>query len=284
MRLHIRANATRVVKMLNVFKIAIVLLSFSLSAKSLASEGEAKLADSKWMQFNLMRSIDNKIPFGYQQDTYLEMEFGGRSGVLDLYGYLDIFDIFDSSDSDRHNSDNFFVKLAPRISLQTLTGQPLGNGVLRELFVASLFKIGDRELFEQYVGLGSDLEIPVWGGLSLNLMARYVRENYGAANERKWDGYILSTNWFRPFYFLANKSFIAYQGYFDYQFGATAIADGVNRSETSLEWFNGFYWHSDRYALGYGFKIYQDMALLKDGGFAGQTNGLGHYFSATYKF
>ncbi|WP_412841915.1 outer membrane protein OmpK, partial [Aeromonas dhakensis] len=27
-------------------------------------------------------------------DTYFEMEFGGRSGLFDLYGYVDVFDIF----------------------------------------------------------------------------------------------------------------------------------------------------------------------------------------------
>ncbi len=270
--------------MLKVFKAAIFLLLIGHASFGFGLEGDMQSLDSKWFQFNLMRSIDNKIPFGYQQDTYLEMEFGGRSGALDLYGYLDIFDIFDTSESDRHNADNFFVKIAPRISLHHLTGRKLGIGLLRELYISSLFNIGDRDLFEQYLGFGSDLQIPVWGRLSLNLMARYVRENYGAANERKWDGYLLTMNWFKPFYFFVNKSFVTYQGYLDYRFGATAISDSVDRSDSSLEWFNGIYWHSDRYALGYGFKIYQDMALLKDGGFAGQTSGLGHYLSVAYKF
>ncbi len=115
-------------------------------------------------------------------------------------------------------------------------------------------------------------------------MARYVRENFGAENERKWDGYILSTNWFKPFYFFPNNSFISYQGYLDYKFGANEIADSTDRSDTSVEWFNGLYWHSNRYAVGYGLKYYKDMALLKDGGFAGETSGFGHYFSVTYKF
>lgn len=242
--------------------------------------------DFKWFQFNIMRSIDNKIPFGNQQDTYFEMEFGGRSGIFQLYGYLDVFDVFDSKDSDRHRTpnDNFFFKFAPRASLNVMTGKDLSVGAIKEWYIASLFNIGDNALFEQYVGLGTDIETPWLGTVGANLMARYVRENYGAANERKWDGYILSTNWFKPFYHLTNGSFISYQGYLDYKFGATAISDEKDRAETSLEWFNGFYWHSNRYAVGYGAKLYKDMALLKDGGFAGETSGWGHYFSITYKF
>lgn len=253
---------------------------------AIADEGSVELHknDYKWFQFNLMRSIDNKIPFQNQQDTYFEMEFGGRSGVLDVYGFLDVFDVFDSSDSDRHGGDNFFLKFAPRVSLDAALGRSLASGPFREFYISTLFNIGDRSLFEQYLGVGTDIEIPWLGKLGANLMARYVRENYDAANERKWDGYILATNWFKPFYFFANKSFLSYQGYLDYKFGAYRLEDGVNRTASSFEWFNGLYWHSDHYAAGYGLKLYKDMALFKDGGFAGETSGLGHYLALIYKF
>lgn len=260
------------------------LLISGVSHAAEIKDGDIHKNDFKWFQFNLMQSIDNKIPFGNQQDTYLEMEFGGRSGILDLYGYLDVFDVFDTSDSDRHGGDNFFVKIAPRFSLDYLTGHDLSAGPFQEWYISTLFNIGDRALFEQYVGIGTDIQIPWLGKLGANLMARYVRENFGAANERKWDGYILSTNWFTPFYTFANDSFISYQGYLDYKFGANEISNSRDRSDTSLEWFNGFYWHSKRYAAGYGLKLYKDMALLKDGGFAGETSGVGHYLSLTYKF
>ncbi len=257
----------------------LLLLSLTLLTGSL---GHA--TDFKWFQFNLMKSVDNKIPFGNQQDTYFEMEFGGRSGALDLYGYLDVFDVFDSSDSDRHLGDNFFFKFAPRVSLNALADADLSVGSIKEWYIATLFNGGDRSLQEQYIGIGSDIEVPWLGKVGANVMARYVRENYGAANERTWDGYILSTNWFKPFYFFADASFITYQGYLDYKFAATKIADSTDRSESSLEWFNGLYWHSPRYAVGYGLKYYKDMALFKDGGFAGETSGVGHYFALTYKF
>lgn len=261
-----------------------VLLASAVGYSADVAEADLHKNDFKWFQFNLMRSVDNKIPFGNQQDTYFEMEFGGRSGALDLYGYLDVFDMFDSSDSDRHNGDNFFVKLSPRFSLDVATGRILAVGPVKEWYIATLFNIGDRQLFEQYVGLGSDVEIPWLGKTGVNLMARYVRENYNAANERKWDGFNFSTNWFKPFYFLPRNSFLTYQGYLEYKFGANEIADGINRTDSSFEWFNGIYWHSNRYAVGYGLKLYQDMAFLKDGGFAGETSGVGHYLALTYKF
>lgn len=273
-------------------KMILLLAAFLSSSLSFAADTEVSLLhknDYKWFQFNIMQSIDNKIPFQNQQDTYLELEFGGRSGIFDLYGYLDVFDIFDSPQSDRHDNsatvqdDNFFFKFAPRVSLNAVFGQDKYEGFVSEVYISGLMNVGDRSLFEQYIGLGSDIQMPWMGKMGLNLMARYVRENFQAENEGRWDGYILSTNWFKPFYDLGPGT-LTYQGYLDYKFAATQISDDTNRSEDSLEWFNGLYWHTKQYALGYGLKYYKDMALLKDGGFAGETTGFGHYLSVTYKF
>ena len=247
--------------------------------------------DYKWMTFNLMQSIDNKIPFGFQDDTYFEMEFGGRSGWLDLYGYLDVFDIFNSSTSDRNKpqgsedfADNFFFKFAPRFSLDGLTRKDLSFGPVQELYIATVTNVGDNALFEHYIGLGSDVVVPWFGKMGLNLHARYVRENFGADNEGKWDGYMVTTNWFKPWYTFGSGHFVTYQGYLDYKFGATKLSDDPDRSSDSLEWFNGIYYHTPQWAFGYGLKYYYNMALFEDGGIAGETTGFGHYFSANYKF
>lgn len=48
--------------------------------------------------------------------------------------------------------------------------------------------------------------------VGMNVYAHYVRENYGAENEGKWDGYMFSTNWSTPFYQFANGSHLNYQG------------------------------------------------------------------------
>ncbi|WP_413577918.1 outer membrane protein OmpK [Bdellovibrio sp. HCB290] len=267
------------------FSTLLVVLTLSPAAfAAKVTDGDIHKGDYKWFQFNFIQSIDNKIPFEKQNDTYFELEFGGRSGIVDLYGFLDVFDTFDSSKSDRHDGDNFFFKFGPRLSLDYMTGHDLTAGPIQEWFISTLFYVGDRDLFEQYIGLGTDIQVPWLGKLGANLMARHVRENFDADDEGEWNGYILTTNWFKPLVEFENKSFITWQGYLDYKFGANKIADDVDRTSWSLEWFNGFYWHSKQYAVGYGPKYYQNMALFKSGGIAGETSGIGHYFAVIYKF
>lgn len=272
--------------------ISIGILAFSLfSVFTMAADytdGDIHKNDYKWFQFNIMRSEDARIPYGSQDDTYLEMEFGGRSGIFDLYGYYDIFDILQDSDDDRHDGDNMFIKLAPRISLDALFQQDFSFGPVQELYLSTLFNIGDSSLFDTYWGLGSDVMVPWLGKVGLNFMARYVGENYGADNEEKLDGYIITSNWFKPFYTFKNDTFLCFQGYMDYKFGADEIDDQEGYANHSFEGFYGFYWHSPRYALGYGLKYFINMALTEDGdspnGVEQDTTGFGHYFSVIYKF
>lgn len=245
--------------------------------------------DYKWFQFNIMRSEGNKIPFGNQNDNYLEMEFGGRSGIIDLYGYWDLFDLTNSRKaSDRHGGDNFFLKLSPRFSIDGITKTDLSVGPVKEWYLATLIEAGDGGLWTDFVGIGSDVQVPWMGKMGLNVYARHVREDYGSEREGKWDGYRVSTNWFKPFYFFEDKSFISYQGYIDYDFGMNDTF-AAGRTSHSLQWFNGIYWHSERYSVGYGLKYYKDFTGIADGeNFAGysnqQTTGFGHYFAVSYKF
>lgn len=88
----------------------------------------------------------------------------------------------------------------------------LSVGPFNEFYIATVNNIGDRELFEHYVGPGTDVKVPWFGLVGMNIYAHYVRENYGADNEGKWDGYMFSTNWSTPFYTFANGSYLNYQG------------------------------------------------------------------------
>ncbi|WP_084144509.1 outer membrane protein OmpK [Ferrimonas kyonanensis] len=252
------------------------------------SDGDIHKNDYKWMQFNLMQSVDARIPYGAQDTTYLEFEFGGRSGIFDLYGYVDYFDVLGIDGDDRDNSDNMFMKLAPRMSLDALTGKDLSFGPVQEVYLANVLNVGDSALVDTYWGVGSDIMVPWFGKVGLNFYARYVDENYGADNESSWDGYMVSFNWFKPFYFFDNGSFISYQGYNDFKFGADEIDDQEGYANHSLESFHGIYWHSDRFAAGYGLKYFINMALVEDGdrpnGVLQDTTGFGHYFAITYKF
>ncbi|ELK8310130.1 TPA: hypothetical protein I7693_08730 [Vibrio vulnificus] len=230
--------------------------------------------DYKWMQFNLMHTIDEKP--GDADHTYLEMEFGGRSGIFDLYGYVDLFNPSNSSSSDKDGADRLFLKFNPRMSLDAATGKDLSFGPVQELYIASENVVdGSDGGYKTKWGLGSDVMVPWFGKMQFNLYARYDFQT------KDWNGYQVSTNWFKPFMNFENGSFISYQGYLDYEFGMDDN-NGANSSD-GLAMFNGIYWHVDNFALGYGLKLYSDVYGIKDSS-AFPSSGVGHYFAATYKF
>lgn len=239
------------------------------------SDGDIHKNDYKWMQFNLMAAID-ELP-GESSHDYLEMEFGGRSGIFDLYGYVDIFNLLSNPSSDKEGKEKIFMKFAPRMSLDALTGKDLSFGPVQELYVSTLMEWGGNSgVNTQKVGLGSDVNVPWLGKVGLNLYGTYD------SNKKDWNGFQISTNWFKPFYFFENGSFISYQGYIDYQFGMET-GKGYATSSDGGAMFNGIYWHSDRFAVGYGLKGYKDIYGIKDtDGF--KSTGFGHYLAVTYKF
>ncbi|OEE71938.1 outer membrane protein OmpK [Vibrio ordalii] len=239
------------------------------------SDGDIHKNDYKWMQFNLMAAID-ELP-GESSHDYLEMEFGGRSGIFDLYGYVDIFNLLSNPSSDKEGAEKIFMKFAPRMSLDALTGKDLSFGPVQELYVSTLMEWGGKSgVNTQKVGLGSDVNVPWFGKVGLNLYGTYD------SNKKDWNGFQISTNWFKPFYFFENGSFISYQGYIDYQFGMETDK-GYATSSNGGAMFNGIYWHSDRFAVGYGLKGYKDIYGIKDtDGF--KSTGFGHYLAVTYKF
>lgn len=255
----------------------------AMSAPAMAadySDGDIHKNDYKWMQFNLMGAFNEKP--GNSTHDYMEMEFGGRSGIFDLYGYVDIFNLTSDSGSDKANaSSKIFMKFAPRMSLDAVTGKDLSFGPVQELYVASEItwdgatsKVDAFAVNQQKIGLGSDVMVPWLGKMGLNLYGTYD------SNKKDWNGFQLSTNWFKPFYFFENGSFISYQGYLDFQFG---LKDEYSTSSTGGAMFNGIYWHSDRFAVGYGLKAYQDVYGIEDTK-AFRSSGVGHYLAVTYKF
>ncbi|TBT28062.1 hypothetical protein D5E80_11775 [Vibrio parahaemolyticus] len=259
------------------------LLALSLLAATSApvlaadySDGDIHKNDYKWMQFNLMGAFNELpgFPDGSNHD-YLEMEFGGRSGIFDLYGYVDVFNLASDPGSDKSGKKKIFMKFAPRMSLDAVTGKDLSFGPVQELYVSTLMEWGGAsEVNSQKIGLGSDVMVPWLGKIGLNLYGTYD------SNKKDWNGYQISTNWFKPFYFFENGSFISYQGYIDWQFG---MKDEYSSSSYGGAMFNGIYWHSDRFAVGYGLKGYKNIYGIKEVNGVDST-GFGHYIAVTYKF
>jgi len=244
------------------------------------SDGDTHKNDYKWMQFNYMYSID-EMPRPKNADNthdYLEMEFGGRNGIFDLYGYVDIFNLSERDNSDKTDSPKSYMKFAPRMSLDGLTGKDLSFGAVKEVYVATLFSWGGGAndfVNNGFVGLGADVMVPWFGKVGVNNYALYD------IRQKDWNGYQTSINWFKPFFFFENKSFIAYQGYIDWQFGMRKSMGATSSDGGAM--FNGIYWHSNQYSVGYGLKSYKNVYGIKDSdGF--ESTGFSHYIAATYKF
>lgn len=248
------------------------------------SDGDRHKNDFNWIQFNLMYALE-ELPRPKDANSghdYLEMEFGGRSGVLDLYGYVDVFNLTNSSNSDKYEKEKMFMKLSPRFSLDSLFAKDLSFGPVRELYFSTLFnwgggytKDGFSPVNNSFWGVGADIAFPWLGKIGLNLYGLYD------LNEKAWNGFQVSTNWFKPFYHFKNESFISYQGYIDWQFAKDEFK-GKAQASNGGAMFNGFYWHSKHWAAGYGLKLYKDVYLIKDSDGLKST-GVSHYFSVTYK-
>ncbi|GAB1110296.1 MAG: outer membrane protein OmpK [Shewanella algae] len=256
-----------------------------------ADRSDLHASDYKWMQFNLMYSIGEKPdnPASGDQHNYLEMEFGGRSGIFDLYGYVDVFNLGNqyTTDGDKNpgsGTSKIFMKFAPRISMDAVFNKDLSFGPVQEVYFSTLFNwdgLNGDGVNSSFWGVGADVMVPWLGKTGMNLYAFYD------LNEKEWNGYQFSMNWFKPFYFFDNKSFLSFQGYIDYQFGADEDKTAfVPTTTNGGNVFFGLYWHSDRYALGYGLKGFKDVYLLEDGAgaLALESTGWSHYLSATYKF
>ena len=225
----------------------------------------------------------------------MEFEFGGRYNWLDLYGYVDFIDALNSSSSDKHGQNNFFVDIEPRISIDYLLNQDLSYGALKELFFAFDIYYADEAkgngLKVIWMGIGSDIDIPWLGKSGVNFYTRYIEENYDASNENSFDGYVAHINWFKPIYHFTENRFLSFQGYIDYEFGSNLDNNDFEktyRTSDSLQSYLGLWLHDKKYAVGYGLKAYKDMTQWKDGEVLNSrktdTTGFAHYFNVAYKF
>ncbi|WP_299732171.1 outer membrane protein OmpK [uncultured Endozoicomonas sp.] len=297
------------------------LLAFILSlAPGLAlatdyDDGSPPNNDFMWMNLNLMyayKELPRADSAAHDGHDYFELEFGGRSGFLQLYGYVDVFNLANRESSDKHGSSKMFMKLNPRFSVAGLFDS-LPWGPVKDVYFSTLFNWGggggtntyeytdnatqkvkyldvpSEDTNTSFWGIGADMQVPWFGLMGFNLYAMYD------LNNKDWNGYQVTTNWFTPFVHFDNGSFIAYQGYLDYQFGGKTSSNDksihYDKKFTSNggQMFNGIYWHFDKFALGYGLKLYSNTYLIKDdGNLFGTKNtkssGASHYFAVSYKF
>lgn len=256
--------------------------------------------DNKWVNFNLISAQGLKGGGEDIDDTYLEIKLGGRKGIFDFWGYVDFYDALGdsysgynegSSDKTSHKKTNFFSELHPRMSIDGLLNKDLSIGPVKEWYVAGYMKSGDTDLNTKGLGIGTDLKVPWFGIMPLNLYALYVEEDFNSTREGKWDGYLVKTSWMKSLYKFENGSYLAYQGYMNYAWdqGYDSKKDS-GKSDDEFQWYNGLFWHNKDFALGYALKYVKDMRNFTDGAenkFADHDNestGFEHHFTATYKW
>ena len=247
------------------------LLFFSFFNIELFAKDISTIENKQWANVILMKGVNQRGgPFKFD-DTYLEVEFGGRYEWLDLYGYVDFIDILNSKSSDKHGSNNYFVDIEPRISLDYLFNKDFSYKALKELYLAFDYYYADepngKGLNVLWMGIGSDIDIPWLGTSGVNFYTRYIDENYGASNEHTFDGYVAHINWFKPLYFFTDSRFISFQGYLDYEFGSDLDENSFERqyrTSDSLQSYLGLYLHNKSWLIGYGLKAYKNMTQWKD--------------------
>lgn len=281
-----------------ILKSCLIILSILFLNINSFAQDKTSITNSQWANLNLYKGVNQRGgPYSFD-DTYVELEFGGRYECLDLYGYVDFIDALNSSSSDKHGDNNFFVDIEPRISIDYLLNKDLSYGALKELYFA--FDIYYADVPSQsttnglkilWMGIGSDIDIPWLGKSGVNFYTRYIKDNYDASNEGKFDGYVAHINWFKPLHFFSENRFISFQGYADYEFGSNLDNDTFERTyrtSDSFQSYMGLWLHEKKWALGYGLKAYKDMTQWKDNQdlFAKKTDttGFAHYFNVAYKF
>ncbi|MFA9240061.1 MAG: outer membrane protein OmpK [Candidatus Paceibacteria bacterium] len=276
----------------HILKLFLIMVSMLfLNINSLAQD-MGSISNSQWVNLHLYKGVNQRGgPYSFD-DTYVELEFGGRYEWFDLYGYVDFIDALNSSSSDKHGQNNFFVDIEPRISIDYLLDKDLSYGALKELFFAFDIYYADEAkgngLKVIWMGIGSDIDIPWLGKSGVNFYTRYIEENYDASNENSFDGYVAHINWFKPIYNFSENRFVSFQGYLDYEFGSDLDNNDTYRTSDSLQSYLGLWLHDKKWALGYGLKAYKDMTQWKDGEVLNNketdTTGFAHYFNVAYKF
>ena len=164
----------------HILKLFLIMVSMLfLNINSLAQD-MGSISNSQWANLHLYKGVNQRGgPYSFD-DTYVELEFGGRDEWLDLYGYVDFIDALNSSSSDKHGQNNFFVDIEPRISIDYLLNKDLSYGALKELFFAFDIYYADEPngdgLKVVWMGVGSDVEVPWFGKTGVNFILDLLKK------------------------------------------------------------------------------------------------------------
>jgi nucleoside-specific channel-forming protein len=239
-------------------------------------------ADFTWGQLNFYEGISVSNPYGSPFGdaetynlTYFEIEGGGRTGILNLYYFVDVEHIFGIRDEQKEgiSPGSYFMKINPRFSMSSFVPK---LGPIKEMYLATQYK-GWNGGDNYYVGLGTDLAIPYFDSFSFNFYKMFQNINPGEDTngdgvDDSWEasfedaGWVVAINWYTNVKKFSDDFNLTYQGWSDFGFsnkysedqGAFWI-DGPEHVATEWQMFNGFFWNYKKWSLSTSVKFHNNF-------------------------
>lgn len=227
-------------------------------------------------------------------DRYLEIEGFHRYYLLDMYWFVDFFDVFDSGSSDMHGKDpNLYGEINPRLSLDGLFGRDLAFWKFSEWFLSYQYDFDDSSygggLKRHQVGIGNNFHIEGFDYIRMNLLARYHKDAYNSNIEGKWDGYLFNVAYGRRIYTFENGWSLYFNGWVDYVFAAKESekkrdwSGNSIGSDHSLQWFNQLKLQIKNFGVSYSYKINENFTEVKNSD-TNSANSNQHIIGIHYTF
>lgn len=160
-------------------------------------------------------------------DVYLEYEYYGRQGGVELYGYIDTPKIFGIGNENDHGAwddgSPLFMEHEPRISIDSMLDRSLSVGLLKEFYLAFdwTYDHGDSRKSRSNIlwsGFGVDIDTHSRLNLAANIYAKRAFENYSQPTEYSWDGYRVKFKYDAPLAEFSDGSSLSFIGYVTYDF------------------------------------------------------------------
>lgn len=250
---------------------AVLPMTMFAPARAENYSADARKNDMKFLNLNLYQADKLANAFGPDYNmVYFEIEGGARSGILDLYYFYDVNEIFGLG---TYSSDagQFFTKIKPRFSLDGITGKDLSVGPVKEWYLATQFKgFNNGEYYA--AGIGTDWHVPGVEMLVLNVWPQFVR--FSGAERMSYAGFEACLVWYSTLFRLPHDMTVTYQGWLDWGFSNSyARSNGGNATSTQFQMFNGFYLNKGRYSVSANVKFHKNFSYV-DSRYSDETSYL----------
>lgn len=273
---------------------------FFIFAAVISSTSHANINATLWSIYS------NHILFSPKpvENGYLELEYMGQTGPVELYGYIDAPKYFGGNDNIKgvwdSSSSKLFMEHQPKLSLNRLTGKDLSVGPFKDWFLAAdwIVDVGTTALSRQntlFYGVGTRIDTGTKLGMNINVFQKQQWENYGAANSyHSDDGGRLQVQFFYPLYRFADGASLNYFTFTNYDFGSKLgekTPDGTRTNEALVS-THVFSYNREHLRFFTAARYFHNGGQFKDGAtanwgegdFTQKSNGWGYYVAAGYQF